>query len=156
MTDLQELSYLPIEVSGQIFGIPMAEVVAIRQMHGGEPLESVVVEGAVGLDGHPALRPIDLGRLFWDSASSDLAGYVVVVTTPQGACALLVDGVRAARSAPPEAHYPLPRLMAPVGWLFAGIVSEGDALVLILNSEGLVAQLRQVAPDLIVEYMYAA
>jgi chemotaxis signal transduction protein len=156
MTDtpnFQALHYLPVEVYGQTFAIPMSEVVAIHRSGGGAVDESVVPK--VSEPSGASVMTIDLRHLFWGEAVSSPHAHVVVISTHAGTCALLVDAVRPSRTAEATAQSPLPRLVAAMDLPFSGVLREPDVLVLIMDSQRLVEQLRQIAPELIVESVYA-
>jgi len=156
MTDItasQVLHYLPVEVSGQAFAIPMSEVAAVHRAGGGAVDEDVASEA--GEPPGASVMAIDLRLLFFGRAQPSPKAHVVVISTQVGMCALLVDTVRPARTAEATTQYPLPRLVAAMNLPFSGVVREPDALILIMDSRRLVEQLRQVAPELIAESIYA-
>jgi chemotaxis protein histidine kinase CheA len=150
-TNPQALAYLPIEVSGQVFAIPMSNVVAVHRVRSGNVDEVITPEA--GEPSGASVIVIDLRLLFFGRAQSSPKAHVVVVSTQVGMCALLVDAVRPARTA---ATTPLPHLVAAMNLPFSGVVLEPDALILVMDSRRLVEQLRQVAPELIAESIYAA
>ena len=85
---------ITIELRGQVFAIPMAEVSAIQRMTPAR-MES---EGATGLLAMPGdtVKTIDLGQLLQGRGGGEPARhrYVVLVSPPAGTCGVVVDGVR--------------------------------------------------------------
>jgi chemotaxis signal transduction protein len=93
LTNQQELQYLPVELSGQLFALSMNDVTAVHRVSAGADAEPP------STDQHAAsLRVLDLRYLFWKKDNSDENMYVVVVSTNAGTCALGVDRVHSART----------------------------------------------------------
>jgi hypothetical protein len=147
--DLQTLHYLPVEVSGQLFAIPMRDVSAVQRMGAGGSPEGVVPQG----NGSSALAVpvIDLSHLFWDRASPLPGTHIVVIAAAVGTCAVLVNGLRPARTAQAADQSALPHLPALQHCPFRGLVREPDALVLILDCRALVEKLLRASPELVLE-----
>lgn len=144
--DLQALHYLPVEVSGQFFAIPMRDVSAVYRMGAGTNAMPQANGSSV-----PAVPVIDLSHLFWDRASPLSGRHVVVIATDVGTCAVLVGGLRPARTAQATDRSALPRLPAFQHCPFRGLVHEPDALVLIVDCRALVEKLQRVSPELVLE-----
>ncbi|MBN1429413.1 MAG: chemotaxis protein CheW [Anaerolineae bacterium] len=143
------LHYLPIEVSGQLFAIPMLEVAAIRQLGRGDaPVVSMGQEAR-----QPAIPIVDLQSLFFGVSLSDIEepAYVIVISIPAFACAVLVDGVRPARLAEPADQLAMPLTLTNERYPFRGVLRTPEGLVLIIDSRLLIEELRRIKPDLIVE-----
>jgi chemotaxis signal transduction protein len=151
----QVLHYLPIELRGQVFAIPMAEVGSIQRM----PSSTLEEERLPG----PALAPddtmkiIDLGELFRDTGAGEPSRhrYVVLVTPPAGTCGVVVDGVGSARRAGPDDQFAVPHLALTEGSPFSGVVRGVDGLALVIDANRLVDQLHRVAPEVVMERAYA-
>lgn len=149
MPESQTLHYLPVEVSGQLFAIPMRDVSAVQRMDTGTDPEGAMPQanGSSAL----AVPVIDLSHLFWGKAAPLPGTHIVVVTTEVGTCAVLVNGLRPARIAQVTDQFALPRLPAFQHCPFRGLVHEPDALVLILNCRALVEKLLRASPELVLE-----
>lgn len=146
LTSHQELQYLPVELSGQLFAFSMNDVTAVHRVSAGVGEG----EGPPSTDPHAASLPVlDLRYLFWKQASSGGNMYVVVVSTDAGTCALGVDRVRPARTIATASLHQLPPLVSTVEWLFNGVIRESDNLMLLINSQGLVKRVQQTSPDLV-------
>jgi chemotaxis signal transduction protein len=144
LTNQQELQYLPVELSGQLFALPMNDVTAVHRVSAGAD------EEPPSTDQHAAsLRVLDLRYLFWKQDNSDENMYVVVVSTNAGTCALGVDRVHSARTMRTATLQQLPQLISTIGWLFNGVICESDTLMLLINSQQLVEQVQQMSPDLV-------
>jgi chemotaxis signal transduction protein len=143
-TNHQELQYLPIELSGQTFALNMGDVTAIHRKSVDTDDELLSTEQQAA-----NLPVLDLRRLFQSQANPYTNMYVIVLFTDAGTCAVAVDRVRPARTIETAALYPLPCLVSTVGWLFKRVICEADNLVLLINSQRLVEQIRQNSPDLV-------
>jgi chemotaxis signal transduction protein len=143
------LQYLPVEVSGQSFAIPMVEVMAVRQL---SPQD--VSPESDGIEAADTTIPvIDLPHLLFPNSQRNSGGpaYVVVLSIPMCTCAVLVDSIKPARRIDPADKLVMPPLLAGRRYPFSGALVEGDNLILIIDSRRLVDGLRQVNPRLIAE-----
>jgi chemotaxis signal transduction protein len=147
--DSQTLHYLPVEVSGQMFAIPMRDVSAVHRVSAGTGPEGVIPQanGSSAL----ALPVIDLSHLFWDRESPQPGTHIVLITTEVGMCAVLVNSLRPARTALTTDQSALPHLPAFQHSPFQGLVHEPDALVLIVDCRALVEKLQRASPELVLE-----
>lgn len=149
----QMLHYLPVELSGQIFGIPMSDVVAVERAQSdmGEASEPEANARAGA-----CVPVIDLRCLFGGQSPPERTRpHVLILSTQIGSCAVLVDGVRPTRIADATTRHRLPALATATGCPFSGIVFDSDAPVLIIDTLRLVKYLRQVAPELVPECAHA-
>lgn len=154
-TSPQILRYLPIELSGQVFGIPMSDVVAIERAHRDSPsTESTSSEDGEQVGSGAPI--VDMRYLFLGESPPDHGRYVVILSAPIGSCAVLVDAVQPTCTAHASVRRVLPSLLASAGCPFGSVVLEHDGPVLIIDTSRLMERMRQVAPELIMERTYAA
>ncbi|MBN1311195.1 MAG: chemotaxis protein CheW [Anaerolineae bacterium] len=149
MLDYQSsFQYLPVDVSGQVFAIPMSEVAAIRRLSDEEEASSASGESA-----QSTIPAIDLRSLFFPTPPGDVekAAYVIVISVSQFACAALVDGVRPARRAEMTEQFTMPSLLSGERYPFKGIIRTPEGLLLIIDTYRLAEALRRARPELIVE-----
>lgn len=146
--DTQSLHYVPVGVSGDMFAIPMSEVAAIRRLDDEDTAASETVS-----EGRPAIPIVDLRRLFFpvNRPAPERAAYVIVVSIPGFAYAVLVDDVRPARWAAQTDQLAIPPLLAARRYPFSGVIREEDSLMLMIDTRLLADELRQVQPDLVQE-----
>lgn len=149
--DTRSFHYLPVELTGQVFAIPMADVAAIHRL-GGDGADDLAGRG-----GQAGIPVVDLGRLFSpDSQPSDTNSvYGVVISTPAFTYAVLVDSVRPSRKAEPAKQFALSPLIAQGGCLFSKVLREPDGLMPVIDTQRLAAELRRVGPGLVVERAHA-
>lgn len=146
--DTHSLHYLPIEVSGQMFAIPMSDVAAIRRLND----EDGTASGQAGEK--PTTIPIvDLRHLFFPVSRQgpERPSYVVVISMPNLTYVVLVDDVRPARRAEPADLLAFPPLLAGERYPFSGVIRVADSLVLMIHCRLLAEELRQVKPALVLE-----
>ena len=149
----QDFRYLPVIVAGQRYAIPMQMVLAVHRLSENTPsLGASSIPNSLAEESIPV---IDLRRLFADSAL-DPGSHVVVLSTPVGLYAILVDGVRPSRITPAGACRTLPAIIARTGCPFSGVVFSSEELTPIINAAQLAVYLSQVASDLIVEGTYVS
>jgi len=149
----QDFRYLPVIVAGQGYAIPMQMVLAVHRLS--EDTPSLTTSSIPDSLTEESIPVIDLRRLFADSAL-DPGSHVVVLSTPVGLYATLVDGVRPSRIAPAAACRTLPAIIARTGCPFSGAVFSSKELTPIINVAQLAVYLSQVASDLIVEGTYVS
>lgn len=149
----QDFRYLPVIVAGYRYAIPMQMVLAVHRLS--EDASSL--EAASEPDSLPGenIPVVDLRRLFADSALES-GSHVVVLSTPVGLCATLVDGVRPSRVVPAAACHALPGIIARTGCPFSGVVRDSEESTPIIDAAQLADYLSQVASDLIVENSYVS
>jgi chemotaxis protein histidine kinase CheA len=140
----RELRYLPIELAGQTFALPMSSVAAIHQV------SKDTGDGQPSTDKSAVSLPVlDLRHLFQGGGDPGTHMYVVVVSTDTGTCALAVDRVGSTRTVKMAALHSLPYLVSTVEWLFKGVICEADNLTLLINSQQLVEQVQEMSPELV-------
>jgi chemotaxis protein histidine kinase CheA len=128
--------YLVVEVTQQLFAIPIADVVMIRRA------AEVVFPAHEIPSGTPESLPLaSLGTVFGQTPPADTLSYIVVLTANDETCAVRVNRIFAIQNVLPEACSPLPGLLAGVRFAFSAVAHLGDNLVLILNSAWLVRQI---------------
>ncbi|NDJ75881.1 MAG: chemotaxis protein CheW [Chloroflexi bacterium] len=166
MSDTRLRRYLPVQVAGQNFAISMHVVLAVQQTAHPEmastPTPSAAASAISSADtGSDTVPTVDLGFLFGGDVQQDTSPpaapqrYAIVVATPSGSCALLVDTIHAIHSVEPEALYDLPYLVTLTGCPFETLISVDDTLLPVVDVARLVDRLRAVRPDLVVEVNYA-
>ncbi len=151
--DTQSLPYLPIEVSGQIFAIPMSEVTTTRQLSN----EDITVF-ETGKKGQATIPIIDLRHLFFPAnrPGAGYPAYMVVISIPGFIYTVLVDDVRTARRAALADQLAIPPLIAGRRYPFSGVIREAGSLVLLIHSRFLAEELRRVKPDLVPEQTHVS
>jgi chemotaxis protein histidine kinase CheA len=128
--------YLLVEVTQQLFAIPIADVAMIRRA------AEVVFPAHEIPSGAPESLPLaSLGTVFGQTPPVDTPSYIVVLTASEETCAVQVDRIFAIQGVLPESCSPLPGLLAGVRFAFGAVAHVGDNLVLILNSAWLVRQI---------------
>jgi chemotaxis signal transduction protein len=149
------LRYLPVDVSGQLFAIPMSSVATIHR------IDSTSISGETNgifrtnASNDTVVIVIDLRRLFWGITPSENYAHAVVIATDDGMCAMLVDAVKPTRVASPFSHHDLPRLVTGERLPFSGVIREPDSLLLVIDGIRLVEQLSHVVPDAVLEQSHA-
>lgn len=137
----KESSYTLVEVSGQVFAIPLADVVSVQRLKDDSFAGEVTPEEK---DSRGQVQTIDLRYLLGNEPPSEPAAYVVVVSTSAGTLGLLVDAIKPFRGH--QGIDPLPRLLAPLRWLFAGIMRDTNSLLPIINVSGVMQQVYKATP----------
>ncbi|HEX3049899.1 MAG TPA: chemotaxis protein CheW [Aggregatilineaceae bacterium] len=122
--------YLPIEISGRLFGFPIASVLAV---HGNE---SDSAEGE-------SIMCIDLGCLFGLADSPALRSQTVILSTLAGVYAVRVDALHPIRTVNKVDAMPPLLAMCP----FQGVVLEPDGLVLMIDPRQLIELVRRAVPE---------
>ncbi len=147
------LQYLPVDIGGQLFAIPVSDVTAIQQRgpkQAGEQAEPTTGE-------EPAARVpvVDMCKLFWGAELPEAQGFVITLSTPAGVCALAVSRVYPADVAEAQAQRPLPFPLDAAGSVFAGFVGGPALPTLIVDCERLTEMIAGLAPQLVVEAQHA-
>ncbi len=83
----------------------------------------------------------------WESSLEKWAEHALMHYQPGVSHALLVDAVRAMRTADSTAVSALPELVSNTNHIFSGVVQAAGSLLLIINSHGLVQNLPQATPE---------
>lgn len=147
------LQYMPVDVSGRLFAVPMSDVVTIQrvQVDASDTTNGASVSDSEPSQSQPVAQTIDLRYLFWGEALASRSPHAIVVTTSAGTCALLVDAVRASRVAEIDDVKRLPSIVSGTSRIFSGVVRNPDGLLLVIDIRRLVESVYQVAPELIME-----
>lgn len=151
--DTHSLHYLPVDVSGQMFAIPMSEVAAVRRLSDEDAAASEPAD-----KGSATIPVVDLRRLFFPvkRQSPERPSYVIVISMPDLTYVVLVDDVRPARRVEPHDQLPVPPLLAGQQYPFSGVIRVGDSLVLMINCRLLAEELRQVKSGLVLEQVHGS
>jgi chemotaxis protein histidine kinase CheA len=141
----QEFAYSLVEVADQVFAIPLADVVSVQRLKDDSFGEDITSEKTDWSESQ--VQTVDLRHLLGSGALPDPAAYAVIVSTSTSKemWGLLVDAIRPFHRT--QAVDPLPRLVAPLQWLFAGILRDHDSLIPIVNIPGLVGHLNRATPQ---------
>ncbi len=139
MTDKQKpaqpLQYLPIEVSGRRFAIPMDGVVTIQRVRvNGDGLPPNAAEN---------MSISDLRSLFSPVEPVGQTAHAIVITTAGGLITLLVDNVRSARMT--EELVSLPYLVDTAEIPFSQMIREAEGLTLLIDPQRLPSTIQQQA-----------
>jgi chemotaxis signal transduction protein len=151
--DTHSLQYLPVDVCGQMFAIPMSEVAAVRRLSDDDAATYEPVN-----KGAATIPVVDLRRLFFPvkRQSPERPSYVVVISMRDLTYVVLVDDVRPARRVEPADQLPIPPLLAGRQYPFSSVIRVGDSLMLMIHCRLLAEELRQVKSGLVMEQSYGS
>lgn len=131
----QQVQYLPIEVSGRRFAIPMDGVVTIQRVRvNGDGLPPNTAEN---------MSISDLRSLFSQVEPVGQTAHAIVITTAGGLITLLVDNVRSARMT--EELVSLPYLVDTAEIPFSQMIREAEGLTLLIDPQRLPSTVQQQA-----------
>ncbi len=150
----QSLQYLPVDVGGQLFAIPLKDVMAVQQR--GHAKNEILSMPLINTGPAQGVHPIDLSKLFWNIETPDMQGAIVVISTAAGMCGLLVGNVHPASVARAEQRQSLPFSLEHQRNVFAEVVIGPELPILILDCRYLVEMIAQVAPEYVVSVENAA
>ncbi len=158
MADSDLLRYLPLEVGGQVFGIRMADVIAVRRLDA--PAHTKQVDAGAEATSEPEaqvdgnLPVIDLRHLLWREKTTGRNRPVIVISSGAKAAALLADSVMPIRTADVESSQPYPKLAHFENCFFDRVVRDQEGLVLLFDVPLLLDRLGAASPTLIAEGEY--
>ena len=160
MSETRLTRYLPVRVVEQNFAIVMAIVLAVQPAAGDEPTYAAMSSATAGTEGPvrlpvSAVPMVDLGILFGRTWRQSAPQYAVIVATPAGSCALLVDAIGSPVSVLSDEVHGLPYLLTLTGCPFNAMINAKQALLPVIDVTRLLEHLRTVRPDLITEMDYA-
>ncbi len=160
MSDTRMVRYLPVQVAGQNYAIRMVNVLAVQSIADAELIDPPITSTASGAAepddfAGDAVPVVDLGVLFGDAATTSTNRHAVIVTTPAGSCALVVDVIRAIVSVESDDVQRLPNLLVLTGCPFSFIISVAETLLPVIDVARLLDHVRAVRPDLVAEVNHA-
>lgn len=148
-TETATIRYLPVQAAGHRFAILMADVLLVDHLDVTEAIQTAHINPQADIEqieaGHH-ISLLDLRAIFGTEFTTDIpAAYSIVVATPAGYGAALVDAVFPVQSATPEAFHPLPILVALTRPLFSGVIRVAEQpLLLVIDAPKLLTHPRPV------------
>jgi chemotaxis signal transduction protein len=159
MSATRSTRYLPVRIADQSYSIVMDVVLAVHSLADAESIYSSVssaVPGTAEADQFTGsgVPMVNLGILLGDTWRQSTPRYAVIVATPAGSCALLVDAIRSPVNMLPDEVHALPYLLTLTGCPFNAMISVEQERLPVIDVTRLLEHLRTVRPDLVTEVDY--
>lgn len=160
MPESDSLSYLPLEIGNQIFGIRMSSVLEVRRLTAPDNTKQMKSEPAaatalIETEASDELTIIDLRYLLWKEKTTGRNKPVVIISLGDKTAALLIDSVMPIRSADGESSQPYPNLARFENCFFDTVVRDQEGLVLLFDVPRLLDRLGAASPALVTGGAYA-
>lgn len=150
----QSLQYLLVDVGGQLFAIPLRDVIAVQQ-RGYIATETVSMPPNNGGD-EQVIHSFDLSKLFWNIETPYEQGAIVIIATLAGVCGLLVGHVYPASVGSAEQRQSLPFSLEHHGNVFAEVIIGPERPTLTMDCQRLVELIVSLAPECVASVEDAA
>jgi chemotaxis signal transduction protein len=156
MSEIRLIRYLPVRIIEQNYSIVMDIVLAVQPTAGDEPAYATMPSATLGtaetgdLTGS-SVPKVDLGILFGGTWRQSAPPYAVIVATPAGTCALLVDAISSPVSVSQDNVFALPYLVTLTGCPFSAMISAKQEMLPVIDVTRLLEHLRIAPPDLTTE-----